>query len=176
MRPEKTAIVDELRGRLQDAAFLILADYRGLDVGALAALRNQLHGVQAELHVVPNRLLRVAARAAGRAGLEPALRSPSALVSGRGDVARAAKVLRDFTKERSLPVVKLGALPGVTLTRAQVEQIAELPPREQLYGQLVGTLAAPLGGLVRVLHQKLASVVYVLKAVQEKKAGAPAGA
>ena len=48
-------------------------------------------------------------------------------------------------------------------------QIADLPSREQLYGMLVGTLAAPMSGLVRALNQKLASIVYVLKAVQEKK-------
>ena len=169
MRPEKTAMVDELRGRMRDAAFLILADYRGLDVGALTALRNQLRAVEAELHVVPNRLLRVAAREVGQHGLEPALKSPSALVSGRGDLARVAKVLRDFIKDKNMPVVKLGALQGALLTADQVAQIADLPSREQLYGMLVGTLAAPMSGLVRALNQKLASIVYVLKAVQEKK-------
>ena len=169
MRPEKNAMVAELRGRMKDAAFLILTDYRGLDVSAMTALRNQLHAVQAELHVVQNRMLRVVARELGQTGLEPALKGPSAMVSGRGEVASAAKVLRDFIKDKTLPVIKLGALQGVTLTADQVAEIADLPSRLQLYGMLVGTLAAPMTGLVRVLNQKVASIVYVLKAVQEQK-------
>ncbi|MCX6997125.1 MAG: 50S ribosomal protein L10 [Kiritimatiellaeota bacterium] len=169
MRPEKIAMVAELRSQVQAASFLILTDYRGLDVSAMTALRHQLHAAQAEFHVVQNRLLRVVARELGQPGLEPALKGPSAMVSGRGDMARAAKVLRDFSRDKNLPVVKLGVVQGAVLTPAEVAQIADLPPRAQLYGLLVGTLAAPMSGLVRALNQKLASIVYVLKAFQERK-------
>jgi large subunit ribosomal protein L10 len=95
------------------------------------------------------------------------------MISGSGDVALAAKVLRDFIKEKEKPVVKIGALQGAILSAVDVRSLADLPSREQLYGMLVGTLAAPMQRLVGTLNQKLASVVYVLKAYQEQKEKAP---
>ena len=169
MRLEKQSIVNELRKQMKDAAFLILTDYKGLDVTAMGTLRSRLRNAQAEFHVVQNSLVRLVAKELGQTGLEPALLGPSAMISGRGDVARAAKVLRDFIKEKEKPVIKIGTLQGAILSAQDVVRLAELPSREQLYGQLAGTLAAPMQRLVGALNQKLASVVYVLKAYQEQK-------
>jgi large subunit ribosomal protein L10 len=169
MRLEKQSIINDLRARMQQAQFVILADYKGLDVAAMSDLRNRLRGAEAEIHVVQNSLVRLVAKDLGQAGLEPGLTGPSAMISGRGDVARAAKVLRDFIKEKEKPTVKIGALQGAILSAKDVGTLADLPSREQLYGQLAGTLAAPMQRLVGVLNQKLASVVYVLKAYQEQK-------
>ncbi|TAN38927.1 MAG: 50S ribosomal protein L10 [Verrucomicrobia bacterium] len=173
MRLEKQSIVNELRGKMQDATFLILTDYKGLNVAAMNELRGKLRDAQAEFHVVQNSLVRLVAKDLGQAGLEPGLTGPSAMISGRGDVARAAKVLRDFIKDKEKPTIKIGALQGAILSAQDVAMLADLPSREQLYGQLVGTLAAPMQRLVGALNQKLASVVYVLKAYQEQKEKAP---
>ncbi len=169
MRLEKQSIINELRARMQGAQFLIVTDYKGLDVAGMSQLRSKLRGVQAEFHVVQNSLVRLVAKDLGQAGLEPGLTGPSAMISGSGDVAQAAKVLRDFIKEKEKPTIKIGALQGAILSAKDVGMLADLPSREQLYGQLVGTLAAPMQQLVGVLNQKLASVVYVLKAYQEQK-------
>ena len=91
------------------------------------------------------------------------------LVFGAGDVAGAAKVLREFTKANKVPVVKLGHLDGVVLSAANVETLATLPSKKVMQGMLVGTIAAPMSNLVGVMSQKLASLVYVLKAVADKK-------
>ena len=88
---------------------------------------------------------------------------------GKGDVAQTAKVLKDFIKENEKPVIRLGAMQGVALTAAEIVQIATLPSREQLLSQLVGVLAAPMSQLVGVLNQKVATIVYVLKAIEDKK-------
>jgi len=154
---------------MQGAQFLILADYKGLDVASMSDLRNRLRGAQAQIHVVQNSLVRLVAKDLGQAGLEPGLTGPSAMISGSGDVALAAKVLRDFIKEKEKPVIKIGALQGAILSAQDVKTLADLPSREQLYGMLVGTLAAPMQRLVGTLNQKVASVVYVLKAYQEKQ-------
>ena len=154
---------------MQGAQFLIVTDYKGLDVAGMSQLRSKLRGVQAEFHVVQNSLVRLVAKDLGQAGLEPGLTGPSAMISGSGEVALAAKVLRDFIKEKEKPTVKIGALQGAILSAQDVGAIADLPSREQLYGMLVGTLAAPMQRLVGTLNQKLASVVYVLKAYQEQK-------
>ena len=95
MRLEKQSIINDLRTRMQKAQFVILADYKGLDVAAMNDLRGRLRGAAAEFHVVQNSLVRLVAKDLGQSGLEPGLTGPSAMISGSGDVALAAKVLRD---------------------------------------------------------------------------------
>jgi large subunit ribosomal protein L10 len=173
LRPEKKAIADELKSKLGDAVFVILADYRGLNVSKTGELRRRLRGVQAQYQVVQNRVFKHVAKEL-RPGMEGGLTGPSAMVYGNGDVVQAAKVLKDFIKENELPVIKLGTLQGVILSKADIEKLATLPSRQVLLQQLVGTIAAPMSQLVGVLQQKVATVLYVLKAVQEKKEKATA--
>ncbi len=169
MRPEKTAIVDELKKKVDGSTFVIVADYKGLNVSKTAELRRRLRGVKAQYQVLQNRLFQRAAKDAKLGGLEKTLDGPSAMVFGSGDVVQAAKVLKDFIRENDLPVIKAGALEGALLSAQDIEHLAGLPSREVLLGMLVGTVAAPLSQLVGVLQQKVASVVYVLKALQDKK-------
>jgi len=170
MRPEKTAIVEEIRSKITDAVFVILADYRGLTVAKTEELKGKLRGVDAHFQVVQNRMFQRVARELDYTALggEKA-KGPSAMVFGNGDVVQAAKILKDFIKENELPVIKVGTLEGVILSQEDIEHLATLPSRDQLLAQVVGTIAAPLSQLVGVFQQKVASVVYVLKAVQEKK-------
>jgi large subunit ribosomal protein L10 len=97
------------------------------------------------------------------------------MVYGKGDVVAAAKVLKDFIKENDKkPALKVGGLQGPYFLATDVESLAALPSRESLLGQVVGTIAAPMTQLVGVLQQKVASVVYVVKASADKK-GTAAG-
>jgi large subunit ribosomal protein L10 len=169
MRAEKTSMVSELKDEVDQASFLILADYHGLNVAKSEDLRRRLGAVKARYHIISNRLFKTAAPELTQKGLESGLRGPSAVVSGAGDVVLAAKVLREFIKENKLPVIKAGAMNGNVLSAADIDSLAALPGREILLGRLVGTVAAPLRQLVGVLQQKVASLVYVLKAIEEKK-------
>jgi large subunit ribosomal protein L10 len=169
MRSEKTSIIAELRSKVQDSSFLIFADYRGLNVGKTEELKKRLRGVKAQFQVIQNRMFKRVASELSQPGLEKGIAGPSAMIYGKGDVVLAAKVLKDFIKENSLPEIKIGSLQGALLSAADVQQLAGLPSREILLATLVGTIAAPLTQLVGVLQQKVASVVYVLKAIQEKK-------
>lgn len=169
MRAEKTSIIEELRSKVKDSTFLIVADYRGLNVGKTEDLKRRLRGVKAQFQVIQNRMFKRVANELSLPALEKGISGPSAMVYGKGDVVQAAKVLKDFIKENNLPEIKIGSLQGAVLSAADVQQLAGLPSREVLLATLVGTIAAPLTQLVGVLQQKVASVVYVLKAIQEKK-------
>lgn len=169
MRPEKIAIVREIRDELSDAAYVFLTDFTGMDTGRTAELRQALKESGSRFQVVPNRLLRVAAEELGYAGLEPALKGPTAMVFGAGDAAAAAKALQDFARVNKMPMVKLGRLEGVVLQAAEVEALASLPAKPVLQGMVVGTLAAPMSNLVSVMNQKLLSLLYVLQAAADKK-------
>jgi large subunit ribosomal protein L10 len=169
MRPEKTSITKALKDQVAGSAYVILADYRGLNVAKTEDLRRRLSGVKARYRVINNSLFQHAAPELTARGFKDALTGPSAMVSGQGDVVTAAKVLKDFIKENKLPVIKIGALQGEVLTAGDIETLASLPGRETLLGRVVGTIAAPMTQLAGVLHQKVASLLYVLKAIEEKK-------
>jgi len=169
MRAEKNSIIEEIRGKIADSVFVILADYRGMSVAKTEDLKNRLRDVNAHFQVVQNRMFQRVAKDLQYPGFEERIQGPSAMVFGNGDVVIAAKILKDFIKENELPVIKVGTMQGVILSRADIEQLASLPSRETLLAQFVGVLAAPMTQLVGVLQQKVASLVYVLKAAQEKK-------
>ena len=170
MRPEKNAIIDEVRSKLEESGFLLLTDYKGLNVGVIGALRKALHDEQSEVHVVKNTFLGKAAEAMGWNGLDPALQGPTAMVTGSGDVAQVAKLVSKFAKDNGKEL-KGGCLEGDILTAADVNALAELPSLKVMQGIVVGTIAAPMTQLVGVFNQKVSSLLYVLKAVEEKKAG-----
>lgn len=165
MRAEKTSMLNEVRKKISDASFFILANYQGLSVLKTDDLRRRLRGAKADMQIVQNKHFGLVAKECGYEGIaKKALQGPSALVFGRGDVVAAAKVLKTFIKENEKPLIKLGALQGKILSAADVDSLAALPAREVLLGQTVGTIAAPMSRLVGALQQKVASVLYVLQA------------
>ena len=172
MRAEKTAIAREIKEQLGAAKFAILTDFTRMDTTKTMALRRKLREVEARYQVVPNRLFRKVAQELELTGIEAGLKGPTAIVFGDGDVAAAAKALRDFIKAEKVPVVKLGHMDGAVLQAADVETLASLPSKKVMQGILVGTIAAPMSNLVGVMSQKLASLVYVLKAAADKKSAA----
>ena len=169
MRPEKESIFEEIKGKVNDSVFLIVADYQGLTVGKTDLLRQRLLKADAKVQVVKNRVLGHIAQEAGFGAMRDHLTGPSAMVYGKGDVSQVAKILKDLIKEHEKPVIKVGALEGVVLTAADVEQLASLPSRESLLSMVVGTIAAPMSQLVGVFQQKVSSLLYVLQAAADKK-------
>ncbi len=169
MRPEKHTMVEEIRQKVDGKVFVILADFNGLNVQKTADLRDRLRGADAEYTVVKNRLMNRVVQESELTGLEDALKGPTAIVSGNGDVVETAKILKAFIKENKKPIIKLGTFSGAILSAEDVEKLASMPPREELLGRLVGTIAAPMTQLVGVMNQKVCSLLYVLQAVKDKK-------
>lgn len=170
MRAEKQQLVQDLKELIGLSTGFILIGYKGLTAAEFDDLRGQLAAVGSECHVIPNRLFKRAAAEAGIESLaEAGVNQDNAMVTGGSDVAAVAKILKGFAKEHENAQMRLGVLDGSVLSAEQVGQLAELPPKEVLLAQLLGTLQAPASQLVRVLNAKLASIVYVLSAYQKKK-------
>lgn len=169
MRAEKTQIVQEIQGLITGKQ-IILISYKGLTAADLTAFRNTLAGFGAVCHVVPNTLLSVAAKAAGINCLDGVtLSGDTAMISG-DDAVALAKAARDLAKaKKDIVTIKLGVVENQLLNAADVEQLADLPPKEVLQAQLLGLLNAPAGQLVRVLNAKVSTIVYVLNAFLGKK-------
>lgn len=172
-RPEKVAVVREVAAKLGDAQAVFVIEYRGLTVGQLADLRNALRPADAQLSVYKNTLVRLAVREAGFEGLDDELLvGPTALAFVQGDVAAAAKALRDASKTYPLLVLKGGSLGGVPLSSDDVKALADLPSREELLAKLAGAIQAPMtktAGLLQALPRNLA---YGLAALVDSKAEA----
>lgn len=169
MRPEKKAIIEEIRSQLEASSFVILTDYRGMNVGQASELRKRLSRMDAQFHVVKNSLFQRVVDDFDWKNANRVASGPSAIVIGRGDIANVAKLLKAFTLEHKLPVVKLGVCDGRILSSDELDILVKLPSKPVLYGILIGTVSALMVQLTCVLQQKVASLLYVLNAVQEKK-------
>jgi large subunit ribosomal protein L10 len=167
-RDQKTAVVDEIAGQIQDADAIFAVDYRGISVAQVADLRVKLRDVDARFRVVKNSLSERAADKAGLDTLKPMLIGPTALAFVNGDAAPAAKALNDAARQLNLLEFKGGVLNGAVLSADDVRSIARLPAREVLYAQLVGTVAAPLTGLARGLNALIGGLAIQLQAIADQ--------
>ena len=172
MRSEKLSIVKEVSDKLEASSFVVAASHNGLTVDQLQELRGSLRALESELHIVKNTYLSKAIEQVGWENISDALKGPTAMVTGQGEVTEVAKALTTFLKQHKNTAIKGGCLDGKALTADEVNALAELPPREVMLAMLVGTVAAPMSQLVGVFSQKLQSLLYVLKAVEEKKSDA----
>lgn len=175
-RPEKVAVVSEVRTRLSESGAALLTEYRGLDVASMAALRRSLREAGGEYKVYKNTLVRFAVRDLGLDALEALLTGPTAIAFVDGDAAAVAKALREFAKTNPHLTVKGGVLGDNVLDAQQVEALADLPPREVLLGRLAGALAAPLQQFAGLLQALPRNFAYGLSALidQGGAPGAPA--
>ena len=166
-RPEKVAIVDEVRERFRESNAAILTEYRGLNVKDLAGLRRSLRSNGGEYKIYKNTLVRLAARGSGLAELEELLIGPTGIAFVDGDAAAVAKVLRDYARTNPLLVIKGGVLGDKVIGSSETSALAELPSREVLLSRLAGGFAAPL--------QQLAGLLQALPAQPGLRPGCPPG-
>jgi large subunit ribosomal protein L10 len=143
-------------------------DYRGISVAQAAELRARLRESGTRFRVVKNSLTERAADEAGASALKELLSGPTALAFVSGDAAVAAKALSDAARALHTLEFKGGLMDSNTLSAADVQSIARLPAREVLHAQLVGTIAAPITGLVRTLNALIAGLAIQLQQIAEK--------
>jgi large subunit ribosomal protein L10 len=170
-RPEKVAVVEEVRDRLGSSSAAILTEYRGLSVPDMAVLRRSLRDAGGEYKVYKNTLVRFAVRQAGLEQLEPLLEGPTAIAFVEQDVVEVARVLRDFSRTHPSLVVKGGVLGEDVLGTGEVSRLAELPSRDEMMARFAGLLSAPLQRFAALLQALPQNLAYGLKALADKRAG-----
>ncbi len=174
-RPEKVEQVDLLTEKLRNAKVAVLTDYRGLSVGQLQDLRSRLRAQEVEYRVVKNTLARRAAVEVGHEDFQDLLKGPVAIAFGYGDLGAPARVLGEFTRQTRLRLDIVGGLvEGRVLGPDQVRQTADLPSREVLIAQLLGTLQSPVTQLVATIQAPVQQLVGLLEAYRDKLGGAEA--
>jgi large subunit ribosomal protein L10 len=183
-RPEKVAVVEEVRDRLDSASAALLTEYRGLDVGSISELRRALRAAGGDYKVYKNTLVRFAARDLGL-DIEDMLTGPTAIAfvtekpdGSPGDAVDVAKALKDFAKTNPALVVKGGLLGEKLLDAKEASSLADVEPREVLLAKLAGGMAAPMQQMAGLLAALPRNLAYGLKALidQGGAPGAPAPA
>src|SRR6185503_10035688 len=169
-RDQKATAIAEIAAEIQESSAVFAVDYRGISVPQAAELRTALRAADSTFTIVKNTLAERAADQAGADGLKELLQGPTAMTFVRGDAAAAAKALRDFRRGTggTLLEFKGGWMTGQSLTPEDVDAIAQLPSREVLIGRLVGTVAAPLSGLVTALNNLPAGLARQLQQIADQ--------
>lgn len=167
-REAKAAVVTEVSAEVAKAQAIIVAEYRGLEVGAITALRKQARNQGVYLRVLKNTLARRAVAGTPFEGLSDKLVGP--LIYGMSpDPVSAAKVLNTFAKDNDKLVLKAGALPNSVFDENGVKALATMPSREELLARLLGTMQAPIAQFVRTLNEVPGRFVRTLAALRDQK-------
>lgn len=169
IRPEKLALAQEYRGRVLSSPYLILINYQGLNVAEFTQLRRKLADHGAEIHVIKNRVFKKAIADLDFTDFPNKLTGQLAVITGRQDIAAAAKVLKEFNKQTNKGVIQFGFLGKRFLTKELIDQIAELPPLDNLRAQLIGAIKAPMARLVMIINEPAARIARIIRSHSEKQ-------
>ncbi len=170
---QKQAIVAEIAAQVAAAKAIVLAEYRGLEVGSMTELRRRARRSGVYLRVLKNTLARRAVKDTPFAQLAESMTGP--LVYGiSSDPVATAKVMNEFAKGNEKFVIRAGAMPNAVFSAKEVKALASLPSREELLGRLLGTMQAPIAQFVRTLNEVPARFVRTVAAVRDAKAQASA--
>jgi large subunit ribosomal protein L10 len=168
----KTAVIDDIKARFDSADAAVLTEYRGLTVTDIATLRAALRPAATDYKIFKNTLAKRAAHDAGLDDLVASFEGPIAIAFVRsegGDPVTAAKALRDFARTNPNLVLKGGILGPRILTSADIEALADVPPRDQLLARLAGGFQAPMVKAAGLFQAFTRNMAYGLKALIDQR-------
>ncbi len=170
---KKKAVVAEVSAQVAKAKTIVVAEYRGLEVGRMTELRAKARKAGVYLRVLKNTLARRAVEGTPFAGLSQHMKGP--LVYGISpDPVATAKVLNEFAKANEKLVIRAGAMPNAVISAKEVTALALMPSREELLAKLAGTMQAPIVKFVRTLNEVPSRFARTLAAVRDKQQAAGA--
>ena len=167
---EKQAIVAELADKLKNAQGGVLVDYTGTTVATDTEMRRAMRSAGVEYAVVKNTLTRIAANQVGFEELDPVLNGATALAVCHNDPVAAAKIICEYAnKKDSTLKIKAGFVDGKVISAEGVQALSELPSKEALVAQVLGTMMAPVTSFVTVLNANIRGLAVALQAIADKK-------
>ncbi|KKQ66061.1 MAG: 50S ribosomal protein L10 [Candidatus Daviesbacteria bacterium GW2011_GWA2_38_24] len=171
-REQKEHSVQELTDKLAKSKSVVFTNYKGLTMGQLSGLRKSLKDLQAQLEITKNNLLKIALDSNKIDVVDQkTLEGPTATLFSFDDEITPIKALTKAFKDYGIGEVKGGLLGTEFIGAGKVQQLATLPSKDQLRGQVVGTLGSPLYGIVGVLQANLRNLVYVVDQIRKQKGG-----
>ena len=166
---KKQKITEDLHERFSKSVIVVVADYKGLDVSSMNALRRKLREEDIEFQVAKNTLLIRAAKDTEAALIEDYFKGPSAVAFSYTDPVAPAKILAQFAKDNQKLEIKGGVLKNKVLDVDAIKALAKLPSREVLLGQLLSVLNEVPTSFVRTIAEIPRSLLNVLTAIRDQK-------
>ena len=163
----KESVVNRLKKEISGASSLFILEYLGLSSVQMTLLRNSLRGPQSQVLVTKNSLIRKALKESKIEGLDNAIEGPLAIVFSSDDICATSKILVKFAKENEKLILKRAYYQERVFSGKEIEAISNLPTRKVLLAQAVGSMKAPLSGLVFCLSGILNKFVLVLNQIKE---------
>jgi large subunit ribosomal protein L10 len=165
---QKKSAVDTLTKEAKESTGLVITAFKGLKTTEINEFRAKLRPLKGSYKIVKNSLTRIALKNAGMEALADALKGPSAIVIKKGDPIATLKIIFEFAKTHEKIKVNAGYLDGKVLTDKDLKTLSNLPSREVLIAQLLGTMQAPMVNLVSVLQAPMRDLVGVLDQIAKK--------
>jgi large subunit ribosomal protein L10 len=169
----KTEEIESVRARMQGATSIVLIDYKGINIEEVNELRNRMRRANIDYFVSKNTFIRIVLNDMGINDLNPYLEGPTAIAVSKSDEVGAARELSKFVKEtmsdKGFPRFKHGYINGALFDAEQLQQLANLPSRDELLSRVLAGFNAPISGFVGVLQGIIRSFACVVQAVADKK-------
>ena len=164
-RSGKAAIIEAVKARADKASFAVITDFKGMTVEELTNLRVALRNAGGEYLVVKNTLARIALTDGTHDAIKDKFHDNCGVAFGFDDPVAVAKALSDFAKQSKLFELRCASLDGKAMDAAQIDALAKLPGREQLLGQLLGTMNAVPTNFVSLFANVVRGLLYALKGI-----------
>lgn len=170
-RQKKEIKVAEIAQKLEDSTAVVLVNYTGLTVKKQQELKKMLQAVSASMFVAKNNLMQIASTKANlpsEAFTDEILSGPTAIVVTQKDPIATLQALSKFAKENEIPQFKVGIIEGSLYDKNSLIKLASLPSKEILFGQVIGTIASPVYGLVNTMQANIQKLLYILQTASKK--------
>ncbi len=161
--------VDLLTEKLGKASAIYFTDYLGLDVLSVTDLRSQFFDASVDYEVAKNTLLKLAAKNNAIEGVDVILNGPTAIALAYDDPTAPAKVIKNFTKDHDLPLVKGIIFEGELLDGSEFKRIASLPSKDELLSKLLSMLSQPITLVARTLSSPMTNLMNALNQLKDQK-------
>jgi large subunit ribosomal protein L10 len=168
-RPEKEAVVSDLHNKLERASAVLLTEYRGLKAGQMTSLRKRMRDAGLEYRVVKNTLIRLAAQGTRAENMCASLEGPIAVAFSYEEPTEAAKLLTQAAKDFEQLNIRVGLIETMICDPAQIEEVSKLPGRQEMWAQVLGTIAGPVSDVLMIVESVLRDVIGIVQAKIEKE-------
>ncbi len=169
---QKEGVINELSEKLSKSTAVVLIETQAMNMKEQINIRKKFRSEGLDIQVVKNTLLRIAGKKAGVALDANSLNRPTAIIIGYGDETGPAKTLVDLMKTVKTISIKSGAMKSTQLSAQDVEELAKIPGKQELRGQVVGSIIGPLQETHGLLSAPIRDLVGVLRNYAEKQGGA----
>jgi len=149
---QKQIIIDEIKGKLENAQAAVVVDYQGITVAQADAMRKKLREANVDYTVYKNTLVKRAIEGTVYAGLADVLDGPSALAISTEDATAPARVLNEVIKDFKKMEFKAGVVEGTFFDKEGIQAVADIPGRDVLVAKFLGSIQSPVGKLVRTFQ------------------------